>query len=135
MKNRILLLVICLSLFGCVCAQNSTKQEQRKNLTVKEWKQGADGKSTRFLNHVTKYDAQGRKAEDIEYNSSGVVTNRCKYEYDANGRVSREVVYQGDKVTRIRKFEYNADGTKHKQYNYSPNGKLVSTKSYEYIRP
>ena len=51
------------------------------------------------------------------------------------GKVSREVVYnEKDKPVRIRKFEYNADGTKKKQYNYAPNGKLQSVKEFEYIR-
>ena len=60
---------------------------------------------------------------------------RCTYEYDANGKVSREVVYNDhNKAVRIRKFEYNADGTKKKQYNYAPNGKLQSVKEFEYVR-
>lgn len=134
MRN-FLWIALCLFFVHGLMAQSSTKQEQRKNLVVKEWKRSADGKSKRYLDHVTKYDAKGRKAEDVEYNSSGVVTNRCKYEYDENGRVSRELIYEGEKVVRIRKFEYNADGTKHKQYNYSPNGKLISVKEFEYVRP
>jgi len=36
-------------------------------------------------------------------------------------------------VVRVRKYEYNADGTKNKQYNYLPNGKLYSVKTYEYF--
>ena len=35
-------------------------------------------------------------------------------------------------VSRIKKFEYNEDGTKKAQYNYKPNGKLESTKTFEY---
>lgn len=134
MRNFVMIF-LCVLLAQGVMAQSATKQDKRKNLVVKEWKHSADGKSKRYLDHVTKYDANGRKSEDIEYNSSGVVTNRCKYEYDDNGRVAREVIYEGDKVVRIRKFEYNADGTKHKQYNYSPNGKLISVKEFEYVRP
>lgn len=134
MRNFVMIF-LCVLLAQGVMAQSATKQDKRKNLVVKEWKRSADGKSKRYLDHVTKYDAKGRKAEDVEYNSSGVVTNRCKYEYDENGRVSRELIYEGEKVVRIRKFEYNADGTKHKQYNYSPNGKLISVKEFEYVRP
>ncbi|MBQ4434159.1 MAG: hypothetical protein II894_08405 [Bacteroidales bacterium] len=40
-----------------------------------------------------------------------------------------------NKPVRIRKFEYNADGSKKKQYNYLPSGKLESTKVFEYILP
>jgi hypothetical protein len=56
------------------------------------------------------------------------------YEESGNGKVTKEVVYDGrNKAYRIRKYEYNVDGTKKKQYNYMPNGKLYSMKSFEYI--
>lgn len=111
-------------------------KESKKNLTVKEWKKDADGKGARVLDHVTKYDAQGRKYEEIEYTASGAVRSRVVSEYGSDGKVSRQIVYgENKKVVRIRKFEYNPDGTKHKQYNYSPNGKLLSVKEFEYIKP
>lgn len=134
MRKKLLLLA-CLVLGVSCCFAQSAKQESRKNLTVKEWKRGDAGKGARYLDHVTKYDAQGRKIEDVEYNSSNVMKARVTYEYGSNGKVSREVVYnEKDKPVRIRKFEYNADGTKKKQYNYAPNGKLQSVKEFEYIR-
>ena len=37
-----------------------------------------------------------------------------------------------NKVYKIRKYEYNDDGTKKKQYNYNPNGKLETVKTFEY---
>ena len=116
-------------------AQSSTTKDSKKNLTVKEWKKPADGKSARYLDHLTKYDAQGRKLEEIEYSSKGTVTGRVVYEYGSNGKISRQIIYgENNKVFRIRKFEYNSDGTKHKQYNYAPNGKLLSVKEFEYIQ-
>lgn len=133
MKRSIFILIIIL--ITGTCWAQSTKQESRKNLTVKEWNRGDAGKGARYLDHVTKYDANGRKIEDIEYSSSNLMKARCTYEYDSNGKVSREVVYnEKNKPVRIRKFEYNSDGTKKKQYNYAPNGKLQSVKEFEYIR-
>ena len=133
MKKITALLIICLVGFSCYA--QSSKQESRKNLVVKEWNRGDGGKGARFLDHVTKYNADGRKSEDIEYTSSGAMKARCTYEYDENGKVSREVVYnENNKAVRIRKFEYNTDGTKKKQYNYAPNGKLQSVKEFEYVR-
>ena len=38
-----------------------------------------------------------------------------------------------NKPIRIRKYEYNADGTKKKQFNYLPNGKLATVKVFEYM--
>ena len=45
----------------------------------------------------------------------------------------KEVEYNDkNKPARIRKYEYNQNGTKAKQYNYLPNGKLESVKVFEY---
>jgi len=133
MRKSIVLILACL--IGTVCFAQSAKQEARKNLVVKEWNRSDGGKGIRVLDHVTKYNADGRKSEEIEYTSSGAMKARCTYEYDANGKVSREVLYnENNKAVRIRKFEYNTDGTKKKQYNYSPNGKLQSVKEFEYVK-
>lgn len=107
------------------------KRAKRKNLTIREWNTDAKAK-TRWLDHITTYDSLGRKVEEIEYATYGQV-QRVIIEYDANGFVSREVVYNDkDKPVRIRKYEYNDNGTKKKQYNYLPNGKLYSVKVFEY---
>ena len=84
--------------------------------------------------HLTVYDDQGRKVEEIEFSNYGQV-ERVTCEYDeVTGKVSKEIVYDDrNKPSRIRKYEYNADGTKRKQYNYLPNGKLYSVKVFEYI--
>ena len=127
-------------LLGCVllCAavsfgQTTDKKEQRKNLTVREWKTPVKG--SRHLDHVTKYDAKGRKVEEVEYSQSGSLKARCTYEYDEHDRVSREVIYdENNKASRVRKFEYNADGTRKRQLTYSAKGSLISVKEFEYIR-
>ena len=109
------------------------KREKRKNLTVKEWNTDSSTK-TRWLDHVTVYDSEGRKIEETEYATYGQ-RERVTYEYDdATGKVTKEVVYNDrNKPTRIRRYEWNADGTKAKQYNYLPNGKLYSVKVFEYV--
>lgn len=108
------------------------KRERRKNLTIKEWNTDAKSK-TRWLDHLTVYDDEGRKIEEIEYASYGQ-KERIIYEYAENGKIGKEVVYDDrNKPFRIRKYEYNDDGTKKKQYNYLPNGRLYSVKVFEYI--
>lgn len=109
------------------------KREKRKNLTVKEWNTDSSTK-TRWLDHLTVYDSQGRKIEEIEYATYGQ-RQRVTYEYDdATGKVTKEVVYNDrNKPVRIRRYEWNEDGTKKKQYNYLPNGKLYSVKVFEYL--
>jgi hypothetical protein len=113
-------------------AATIAKREGRKNLTVKEWNTDAKTK-TRWLDRVTTYDAEGRKIEQIEYASYGQKW-RETYEYGEHGRVVREVEYDDrDKPKSIRKYEYNSDGTKKKQYNYAPNGRLQTIKVFEYV--
>lgn len=123
----------CVTVHAQVSPETLAKREKRKNLTVKEWNTEAKA-SSKWLDHTTVYDDQGRKIEEIEYANYGQ-RERITIQYDPQtGRVLKEVVYDDrNKPSRIRKYEYNADGTKKKQYNYLPNGKLYSVKVFEYI--
>lgn len=109
------------------------KREKRKNLTVKEW--NTDSKTnTRWLDRVKVYDSQGRCIEEIEYATYGQKWRITSTYDDETGKVVEEVEYNDrNRPVRIRKYEWNADGTKAKQYNYLPNGKLFSVKVFEYI--
>ena len=136
--KRFLLLVATIFFVQGLSAQalspeTLAKRAKRKNLTVKEWNTDS-AKKSRWMDHLTVYDEEGRKIEEIEYNQFGQV-ERITCEYDpVTSMVIREVVYDHrNKPTRIRKYEYNDDGTKCKQYNYLPNGKLYTIKIFEYI--
>ena len=137
MRNTFLFIALLLA--SSIAAQSLltpeqlAKREKRKNLTVKEWNTDSKTK-TRWLDHLTTYDSEGRKVEEIEYATYGQ-KERITIEYDElTGKVSKEVVYDDrDKPVRIRKYEYSEDGTKKKQYNYLPNGKLFSVKVFEYL--
>ena len=112
------------------------KRDNRRGMVLKEWNTVA-GDSRAFLDRVTTYDEFGRKIEEIEYASYGQKW-RIVFEYppnsDITAKVVREIEYNDrDKVVRIRKFEYNPDGTKSRQLNYYPNGKLESVKTFEYV--
>lgn len=136
MRRRILLFIVLLftcTAFAQVSPETLAKRAKRKNLTVKEWNTDSKTK-TRWLDHVTTYDSEGRKVEETEYATYGQ-KERITIEYDeTTGKISKEVVYDDrDKPVRIRKYEYSEDGTKKKQYNYLPNGKLYSVKVFEYL--
>jgi hypothetical protein len=132
MKPKILLLAILVGLGFSLSAQNTAKADRKKNLTVKEYKQKA-GAVIPYLDDITRYDANGRKVEEIEYTSNGSQKSRIVYEYDDKGVCTRELVYDHkNKIQKIRKIEYNADGTKHKIYVYSPKGNLETTRTFEY---
>lgn len=131
--NRYKYLIAMLLLVGgsLVAQEITAKREKRKNLTVKEW--NSEGKDKReWLDHVTTYNADGLKIEEIEYATYGL-KERTTYEYDAQSKCIKEVAYNDkNRVYRIRKFEYDDQGRKKIQYNYNPNGKLYSTKRFEY---
>jgi len=105
------------------------KRERRQNRVVKEW--NTEGRR-KWMDRLTVYDPEGRKIEDIEYANYGQKI-RIVFEYGEDGKCIKEIEYNDkNKVVRIRKFEHNPDGTKKTQYNYLPNGKLFSTKVFEY---
>jgi hypothetical protein len=108
------------------------KRAMRKNLVVKEMNTDAKGKK-QWMDHLTVWDENGFKIEEIEYAVYGQ-KERITFEYDTvTGKCIRENVYNDkNKLYRIRKFEYLDNGRKKIQYNYNPDGKLFSTKIFEY---
>jgi Ni/Co efflux regulator RcnB len=140
MKRLVIILAFFAISFGAMAQSVSdatiAKRENRKGMVLKEWNTAAGDKRA-FLDRVTTYDQFGRKIEEIEYASYGQKW-RVVSEYPENSgitaKVVREIEYNDrDKVVRIRKFEYDEDGSKVRQLNYYPNGKLESVKTYEYV--
>nr|MCR4570638.1 hypothetical protein [Bacteroidales bacterium] len=86
-----------------------------------------------ILDHRTIYSPEGKKVDEVEY-ASGKQKWRKRYEYDANLKVSRELVYdERNRLVGYKKFEYNEFGKKKTQYNYDAKGRLQTTKVYKYI--
>ncbi len=130
-KIALLAITLFLSALGAN-AQTTTPKINKKNLVIKEWNTDANTK-TRVLDHVTTYNAEGKKIEEIEYSQSRQKW-RKRYEYDASGKVSTEYVYdEHNRLDNYKKFEYNEFGRKKTQYTYSPKGKLRTIKVYEYL--
>ena len=140
MKLLLIILALLAIGFGAMAQSVSestiAKRENRRGMVLKEWNTAAGDKRA-FLDRVTTYDEMGRKIEEIEYASYGQKW-RIVFEYpkdsDITAKVVREIEYNDrDKVSRIRKFEYDEDGSKVRQLNYYPNGKLESVKTFEYV--
>lgn len=133
MKRIILIALASLLLIPAAGAQEAQQQKiNKKNLVIKEWNTDPKG-SSKVLDHVTTFNAEGRKIEEIEYNSDGQKW-RKRYEYGPDGKVSRELVYDGrNRLVTYKTFEYNEFGRKKMQYTYNPKGRLISIKQYEYI--
>ena len=126
----IIAILAAISVFGQV-TDFDERRELRKNLTVKEW--NTEGKR-RWLDRVTVYDHNGFKIEEIEYAAYGQKWRMTiEHEQGESGRTKQEILYDHkNKPFRIRRYEYNAEGRKIKQYNYLPSGKLFSVKDFEY---
>lgn len=131
MKKILTLLASALLLVGAAGAQEPQKMN-KKNLVIKEWNTDPKGVN-KVLDHVTTFNADGQKIEEIEYTTSGQKW-RKRFEYGADGKVSKEYVYdERNRLQTYKTFEFNEFGKKRVQYTYSAKGKLLSIKNYEYI--
>jgi hypothetical protein len=103
----------------------------KKLKEVKEW--SIEG-SKKKLDHKTIYDANGKKSEEIEYNSLGDRKYRVTYTYNEKGKCIEEKNYdEFDKLEKTVLFEYFENGKKKSSKTLLPNGKVKSYKEYEYI--
>ena len=136
-KNVMILLLLCIAAGlaaqdVAVSPETLAKREKRKNLTVKEWNTNAKG--NRVIDHITTFNADGHKIEEIEYDAFGKQRWRKRFEWGETGRQSRELVYdERNKLVNFKKFDYNEFGKKKVQYTYDPKGRLTATKVYEYL--
>ena len=135
MKRLLTILTLAFALVAPAAAQNTTGQKiNKKNLVIKEW--NTDPRSgKKVLDHVTTYDADGKKIEEIEYNSEGQKwRKRFEYAPGAEGKCIKESVYnERNRLETVKKYEYNEFGRKKTQYNYNAKGKLLTIKVFEYI--
>ena len=135
MRKLLAILALTLAFIAPAAAQNTTGQKiNKKNLVIKEW--NTDPRSgKKVLDHVTTYDADGKKIEEIEYNSEGQKwRKRFEYAPGAEGKCIKESVYnERNRLESVKKYEYNEFGRKKTQYNYNAKGKLLTIKVFEYI--
>lgn len=135
--KRIVILIFALLMIPAlrVSAQagDGVSKINKKNLVVKEWNTNAKGLAG-TLDHMTTYSPEGKKLEEIEYDSAGKQKWRKRYEWGENGKMARESVYnERNRLVNVKKFEFNEFGKKKVQYTYDAKGKLISTKLFEYI--
>lgn len=133
--KRIIPLILAVMVLLCGMPGAASAQQQKinkKNLVIKEWNSPA-GSGKKVLDHQTIYNADGKKIEEKEYGSDGLKWTK-RYEYGADGKVSRELAYDGrNKLVTVKKFEYNEFGRKKVQYTYDPKGRLLTVKNFEYL--
>lgn len=134
MKKLLLIAIAALVLLPSAGAQDTAQKQKinKKNLVIKEWNTDPKG-GAKALDHVTTYSQDGKKLDEIEYSSEGQKW-RKRYEYGADGKVSKELVYDNrNRLQTYKTFEYNEFGRKKVQYTYNAKGKLLTIKHFEYI--
>lgn len=130
------LILSCTGTFVCHAAQPFTVQNtgpgNKSNLSVKEWNVDL-ATNQKVLDHLTVYNAEGKKVEECEYDSKGLKWKK-KFEYGPDGKVARILIYNSaEKLDNIRKFDFDDSGRKKTEYIYDAKGKLKKYKIYEYI--
>mgnify|MGYP006872996813 CR=1 FL=1 len=130
MKRFMIILAASLLLLP---AEAQTQQKiSKKNLVIEEWNTKA-GSTKPVLDHRTVYNPEGKKIDETEYGDNRQKW-RKRYEYGADGKVSRELVYdEHNRLVGYKKFEYNEFGRRKTQYNYDAKGRLQTTKVYKYM--
>ena len=134
MKKLLTLIALAFALALPAAAQDAPQKINKKNLVIKEW--NTDPKSgKKVLDHVTTYNPDGKKIEEIEYGSSGQKwRKRFEYGPGADGKCVKESVYdERNRLNTVKKYEYNEFGRKKTQYNYDAKGRLQTIKVFEYI--
>ncbi len=131
MKRLMIMAAAVLLTLPALNAQE-TQKINKKNLVIKEWNTDVASKA-RILDHQTTYNPDGKKDEEIEYGQKSQKW-RKRYEYGADGKVSRELLYdERNKLVSVKKFDYNEFGRKKTQYTYDAKGKLKTIKVFEYL--
>ncbi|MCQ2138406.1 MAG: hypothetical protein MJY60_06845 [Bacteroidales bacterium] len=131
MRRSAMIIAALLTLMQCNASAQTIRTLDKRDLVTKEWITEVSS-NTRYLDHETIYNSDGRKIQETEYTKLGKVWTK-KYEYDASGKISRELTYnEKGRLDSIRKFEYNEFGKKKSIYTYDARGKLVKVKVVEY---
>ena len=84
--KRILIFAASLLLLVPALRAQETPKIDKKNLVIKEWNTDVRT-NAKVLDHVTTFNSEGQKLEEIEYGSRKQKW-RKRFEYGANGKVS-----------------------------------------------
>ncbi|MCQ2232005.1 MAG: hypothetical protein MJZ30_09190 [Paludibacteraceae bacterium] len=130
--NKCFLALATLLLFSFATPAAAQKKVNGKVVTeIKEWRMEGGKKK---IDHVTKYDANGNKTEEIEYSKVGDQKSRTTFVYNEKGKCTEEKHFdEYNKLEKTVQYQYNEFGKKQSARTLLPNGKLKSEKVYEYI--
>ena len=109
-------------------------RQSGRRLKVNEWKTTPDGRK-KWVDHVEIYDEMGRLVGQAEYSDFGTrLSWRSEFVYNDKGQLDTEYIYnERNKLSKVRKFEYDDNGVCVRRMNYGANGDLNSYRQFEFI--
>lgn len=96
-------------------------------------KDGDNTPSEKYKKTTYKYDSDGDKTEEVEYDAAGAVTKKTTYVYNKNKDKQFEMVYDGaGKLIKKTIYGYDSKGLKISRSVYGPGDVLQKMVKYTY---
>ncbi|MBU0489973.1 MAG: hypothetical protein KKD31_18695 [Bacteroidetes bacterium] len=133
MKKAVLFILFVLPMMVFAQSKKDIKNAGITKCTVYSYS-AADGKDVKKLESVTKFNEDGRDAEETRYDKK---TGKVEYveiiEYDSNGKKSKVIEKDGDgKIKKISVYKYDENGFRTEKLVYDIKGNLKSKDVYVY---
>jgi hypothetical protein len=114
--------------------QTTVYQGKDKTEEITEHPNDPDNDPQKKYKKVTwKYNANGDKTEEIEYNATGGIVKKTTVAYDSKGNKAFEMEYDGTgKLTQKTAYSYDSKGLKTERKVYGPGDVLLKDAKYTY---
>lgn len=92
-----------------------------------------EGNKTNYRKTTYKYNANGDKTEETDYDAAGNVIKRTTYAYNKSGDKQFEVIYDGSgKLVKKIVYGYDGKGLRISKSTYGPGDVLLKMVKYTY---
>jgi hypothetical protein len=129
MRNQVFILSVILF----TCSLNVTAQKVAEGTKIKTITEYNINNKKKELDHVTNFNQEGLKTEEIEYFSDGLVKTKTVYDHDSQKRCIKATRYGiKGKIDKITTYEYDNSGNRIRESTSVPEKRYRTEKSYEY---
>jgi len=115
-------------------AQLSKKEALAHNVkSMAEWETNLKTRKSKPIEEsFTKYDINGHLIEIIERDNEGIVTLHEAYKYNSEGKKVEEVQYEPKGTVKKKHVYRYVNGLRAERLTYDKRGKLIAQKKYIY---
>ena len=86
------------------------------------------------IDHITTFNTEGLKMEEVEFFADGAVKTKTTYEYNKQKQCVKSIRYdQKGKIDKIVSWEYNSDGKVIIESTQYPERRFRTDKVFEYV--